>query len=870
MASGLSINGTIKLGPIGAYIAPETPASNNMKIYTPNSLYLSGGAAAAKDIVINQSGNLYTNDTFVNGNLSVFSGLNANTLSISSGNIANLSIGGNLRVNGSVSVNSTLYTNNQLGVVNTKWTTNGNDVFINASGDTIYLRPFKDTSTNQATLNTSGLLTVPSLSVSTQYLGSSLTTKGNINIINNSSSGFLNFYQDNGTSQIVSIQPGASTNVLSWYKGSQNQVSMFMNDTSGMTFSGPWAVQATGYVYGTRIYPAVGSAAAPSYTFDQGSKNTGLFTNASAVLGFSTIGNERMRISNTGLLTLGSVSNDYYIGFNPQIDITVTVLGSGCCKVASTVASYNTAIGYVSQSKTTSGVYNTSLGAGALREMTTGNSNVAIGLNSCLNMTTAFGNVGIGFNSLFADVSGIYNTAIGAGAGYSNRRDYGVSFAGGSNSLSQNQTGQFNVAVGVNSLSQDITNSCNTAIGHNSGMYSRAGSNIFLGFECAPCYSDRYRTNNNDYNVGIGRATFYDISATVFNANTAIGGNNMTNPKNTTGNTACGYASLSQLQTGGQNVGIGVNSGYNITTGSNNCCLGAWAGTNQLTTGINNTFVGNYSGVNNSGNNNVCVGYASLNAPGGAGSNGSYNTCLGFQSGDNLTNGSANILIGYAARPASVSSQYRLMIGDAYGGIYGTGLYRFFGVGPVVFKGGVNNLDPEYTWDVSGNLRSNVARFTTETIPSLYTIGASYQYRQDGSGAYRPYTQTRNRNQAYTASGLWQLLLQDQITANNCDGYNGSPNWVFYASFTGTYRFSYSLSGFATSAAVFMHTDIWINGVSQNCIVYNTIANLNWYASNSDSKIFQMNRGDQIQVRLQVNNNVTIQNQGGATLEFLG
>jgi hypothetical protein len=67
-----------------------------------------------------------------------------------------------------------------------------------------------------------------------------------------------------------------------------------------------------------------------------------------------------------------------------------------------------------------------------------------------------------------------------------------------------------------------------------------------------------------------------------------------------------------------------------------------------------------------------------------------------------------------------------------------------------------------------------------------------------------------------------------------------------------------------------MHTDIWINGVSQNCIVYNTIANLNWYASNSDSKIFQMNRGDQIQVRLQVNNNVTIQNQGGATLEFLG
>lgn len=870
ISNALSVSGTVSLGPIGAYIAPEVPSSNSMKIYTPNTLYLSGGAAAAKDITINQSGDLKTNDVYVNGNLSVFSSLTANTVSISSGSAGNLSIGGNLRVNGSVSVNSTLHTNNQLGVVNTKWSTNGNDVFINASGDTIYLRPFKDTSTNQATLNTSGLLTVPSLSVSTQYLGSSLTTRGNINIINNSSSGFLNFYQDNGTSQIVSIQPGAVSNILAFYKGSQNQVSMIMNDTSGMTFSGPWAVEAQGYLYGSRIYPAVGSAAAPSYTFNQGSKNTGLFTNASAVLGFSTIGVERFRISNTGLITLGNISNDFYIGFNPQIDTTVTVLGCRVAKNGSTTGSYNTCVGFESQRDLTSGVYNSSFGAGSLNSITTGFSNVAMGLNAGRAITTGGNNVAIGMNTLFTDVSGSSNTCIGYGAGYSNTRDFGISFAGGASSLGSNTTGQFNVAVGVNSLGQDTSNSCNTAVGHNAGMYSRGGSNIAIGFECMPCYSDRYRTNANDYNVGIGRATFYDISATNFNANTAIGGNNMTNPKNTVNNTACGYASLLALQTGGQNCAFGAQAGYSLTTGSNNCLIGFAAGTNQLTNGINNTFVGNYSGVNNSGNNNVCVGYASLNGPGGAGSNGSYNTILGFQGGDNLTNGSANILIGYAARPASVSAQYRLMIGDAYGGIYGTGLYRNFGVGPVIFKGGVNNLDPAYVWDVSGNFRSTVAGFTTETIPSLYTIGASYQYRQDGSGAYRPYCQTRNRNLAYGGSAAWQLVLQDQIIANNCDDYVGTPIWVFYASFTGSYRFSYGISGYNGSTASFFHTDIYINGVSQNCIQYNTIANAGWYVSNSDSKIFKMNRNDQIQIRLQTNNGATVQAQSGATLEFLG
>jgi hypothetical protein len=868
MASGLSINGTIKLGPLGAYIAPETPASNNMKIYTPNSLYLSGGAAAAKDIVINQSGNLYTNDTFVNGNLSVFSGLNANTLSISSGNIANLSIGGNLRVSGSVSVASTLHTSNSLQVVNTKWTTNGNDVFINASGDTIYLRPNKDTSTNQATLNTNGGFVVPSISTSSVWCNGSVSIK-NVS----GSSGFLDFYQNNGTSRIVSIQPAFSDNVLSWFKASQSQLSMAMNDSSGMSMNGAYSFAASGYLYAPLIYPARGSAASPSFTFDYGSgsaQNTGLFSNPSKVLGFSTLGVERFRISNTGVITIGN-NTTFYCGYNPQLDNTVTVLGVDCCKTGSITGSYNTAVGFESQKALTTGVYNTSVGAGALNSLTTGTSNTTMGLNAGRAITTGGANTAFGYGALNSDVSGINNTAIGYGVGFYNTRDFGISFGGGANALANNITGQYNVAVGVNAMGQDTVNSCNTAIGHNAYMYGRNSSDIAIGFECMPCYSDRYRGNSSNYNVGIGRATFYDLSGINIRYNCGIGGNNMPfmNAEGAVSNVAIGFGAGNGMRSGYNNSLFGVNAGQYITSGNHNLIMGYAAGGAHLTVGSANTFVGPYSGWNNTGNNNTFLGYGAGQCVGGGTSNASYNICVGLEAGKNLTNGSSNIIIGYAAETVSPSAAYRLQIGGQDGGIYGQGLYRNFGTGPVIFRGGVNNLDPTYTWDVSGNLRSNVARFTTETIDSLYAIGVKYQYRQDGSGAFRPYTQTRNRNITYSGSALWQLVLQDQITANNCDGFQQSPIWVFYASFTGSYRFSYGMSG-TWSVPSFFHTDIYINGVSQTCIQYNTIANGGWYVSNSDSKIFQMNRGDQIQVRLQTNNGATVQAQNGATLEFLG
>jgi len=122
-------------------------------------------------------------------------------------------------------------------------------------------------------------------------------------------------------------------------------------------------------------------------------------------------------------------------------------------------------------------------------------------------------------------------------------------------------------------------------------------------------------------------------------------------------NTALGEAALDSVTTGGN---------YNVAVGANALTADA--------TGDNNVAVGYNALAANTGGNNVAVGKdAGLVVTGG------NNILIGTQTGDNLSTGTDNILIGHDLAAASAAQHHVLDIGDLIGGhVAATQLLRFF------------------------------------------------------------------------------------------------------------------------------------------------------------------------------------------------
>ena len=79
-------------------------------------------------------------------------------------------------------------------------------------------------------------------------------------------------------------------------------------------------------------------------------------------------------------------------------------------------ASENTAVGYESLKKVTSGGGNTAMGSHSMSQNSSGEHNVAIGRTALNINTTGGGNTAIGSGAMKSNITGEYNTAIGAGA----------------------------------------------------------------------------------------------------------------------------------------------------------------------------------------------------------------------------------------------------------------------------------------------------------------------------------------------------------------------------------------------------------------------------------------------------------------------
>jgi len=216
-------------------------------------------------------------------------------------------------------------------------------------------------------------------------------------------------------------------------------------------------------------------------------------------------------------------------------------------------------------------------------------------------------------------------------------------------------------------------------IGYEAGDYASGDYNIYLGYRSGKGETDgsnqgNYnigigydalrRCDDSDYNTGIG---FYALDSIVDDGtgNTAIGPYTLCALTGASANynTAISYNALRDLTGGEQNLSIGFNSGRYNVIGDKNTYIGCRAG-EGITTKSNhgNTFIGYYVGfdVGTNGNYNTFIGYK-------AGENidtGDYNIFIGRSTGDLTTTGSSNILIGDAVNASANNTTNELNIAD--------------------------------------------------------------------------------------------------------------------------------------------------------------------------------------------------------------
>jgi hypothetical protein len=187
-------------------------------------------------------------------------------------------------------------------------------------------------------------------------------------------------------------------------------------------------------------------------------------------------------------------------------------------------------------------------------------------------------------------------------------------------------TGSYNILNGTSSGYNLSTGIYNILNGTSSGRYLTTGSdNIGLGRESLRGNAINKLTGS--YNIGIGYQSGYNLTTGHYNIlNGFQSGYSLTTGRDNTFNgTQSGYS----LTTGSYNIGLGYLSGYYLTTGSNNIGLGR----ESLRGDVTNKLTGSY---------NIGIGYRA----GYSLTTGNYNTLNGYQAGYYLTTGSDNIGLG--------------------------------------------------------------------------------------------------------------------------------------------------------------------------------------------------------------------------------
>ena len=212
-----------------------------------------------------------------------------------------------------------------------------------------------------------------------------------------------------------------------------------------------------------------------------------------------------------------------------------------------------------------------------------------------------------------------------------------------------------------------------TLLGYQAGNAITTGDyNVAIGWNAL---SETYNSYTNHTNiVAIGQQAARKCGTTSLIAiGAAAAGNKGGNHNSIFIGVIAGYEASTQNNNGGfgdANIGIGYASLYNITSngaaGRNNTAMGLFSG-NKLTTGSNNTLLGagvGWFGTASIGSNNTAVGgNAMLNF-----NDNSNNVAIGWGSLSNLQNGAnTNIGLGYSAGSAITTGSNNIVIGGNNG-----------------------------------------------------------------------------------------------------------------------------------------------------------------------------------------------------------
>jgi hypothetical protein len=185
------------------------------------------------------------------------------------------------------------------------------------------------------------------------------------------------------------------------------------------------------------------------------------------------------------------------------------------------------------------------------------------------------------------------------------------------------------------------------------GNYPNGGNNVALGDAAGDAL-----TTGGDLNTFVGsnagsavttgdsNSAFgaYAFDAGTGSYNTAVGSGSLGNASNAANsNTAVGYDSLTNTVTGGLNVAVGLQAGNNI---------GLTLTAGSFVTGINYTIqtlgTTDFTLIG-AGSNTVGTTFTATGAGTGTGtasSNATYNTLIGYRSGDLISGGSKNTILG--------------------------------------------------------------------------------------------------------------------------------------------------------------------------------------------------------------------------------
>jgi hypothetical protein len=378
--------------------------------------------------------------------------------------------------------------------------------------------------------------------------------------------------------------------------------------------------------------------------------------NASGVVGYNSSGfNTFLLDSTTGYLTASGATisgtiNGLTIGFGgPNSSSTNTALG------ATTLVNMSAPPGPPNSNALS--IENIAIGSSALFKATTAGQNIAIGYLSQRDSNSGNSNVAIGPSTLISNASGNANIAIGNAALMFNFGSFNIGI--GDNTLSLSSSGAYNIAIGSESTTNNTTGVYNVGMGASSLYKNTTGAyNTSIG------YQSLINNTTGSYNIAMGYQALY--SNTIATYNIAIGASAQYKTQGDY-NISLGYKSLvgssvTVNNTGTNNVGIGYLSLTSNTSGIYNVGLGG----NTLasnTSGDRNIGIGSYAFVSNkNGNYNIGIGHeAGFNS-----ASGSNNTYLGYQAGQRLT-GNNNTVIGSTVG-TSVSSLY------AFNGIVAIGV----------------------------------------------------------------------------------------------------------------------------------------------------------------------------------------------------